>query len=221
MNGWSYGSVKEHRYFTGSARRYVLGGSHPHGNRSDYEQQFDVGCDVQQTFDASPFYFALGNKNLRRNGFSNPPGDKSMREVRETLGPDVKYVFVIKDPVDWLASMQNSGAGQWFGNAEAENLSCWADSLDGWLSEFPRQNFLFLQAPDVFYDIPGTVNTIAGFAGMPIPTDVPAHVEAGRRRNSNKPGLEQRIQFHASYDHCKKRLEAQTGLSFDWEGSKQ
>lgn len=179
-----------------------------------------MGCDVKPTFDASPFYWALGNKNLRPDAFSKPPGEEAMREVNDTLGPDVKIVFTIKDPTDWLASMQRSGIGKFFGNPEAENLTCYADSLDGWLSAFPRQQFLFLQSPDVFYDVPGTVKRVAEFAGIPMLTDVPTFVEAGRRRHAKtRPSLHDRIQFHAKHADCKKRLEAQTGLTLDWEGS--
>eukprot|EP00746_Dinoflagellata_sp_MGD_P164939 gnl/MRDRNA2_/MRDRNA2_93922_c0_seq1.p1 gnl/MRDRNA2_/MRDRNA2_93922_c0~~gnl/MRDRNA2_/MRDRNA2_93922_c0_seq1.p1 ORF type:complete len:388 (+),score=64.61 gnl/MRDRNA2_/MRDRNA2_93922_c0_seq1:103-1266(+) len=241
LPGWSYGKVKEHRFFGPTAHEYLNGACHDLDrarNDAEYKKEFKVGCDVNLTFDASPFYWVLGNDQLKdkicdsgratkelfmsepegreRKLFLDPPGQKSLSNIRYILGENVKIVFAIKDPVDWLSSMG------FVEDPEAENLICMADALEGWLSVFPRQNFLFLDSAQMFEDLPGTIYSIVDFAGMPRPKmrlPTASEMSSGRRRNTQTVSDQYRRTFHASFHSCKMRLENLTGLSFNWKGS--
>jgi hypothetical protein len=230
LPGWSYGQAKEHDFFASTTKTYLGGLCHfrRERNLAEYKKKFKVGCDVNLTFDGSPYYWALGNDQLKdkkcsefgilpeKKMFLDPPGQKSLSHIRYILGGDVKIVFAIKDPVDWLSSMG------YVGDPEAENLICMADALEGWLSVFPRQNFLFLDSAQMFEDLPGTIYRIVDFAGMPKPKKrlpTASEFKAGRRRTMHTVSDQYRRTFHASFHSCKMRLENLTGLSFNWKGS--
>lgn len=87
------GKTKEHRFlFRATARQVVLRAQNnntPTPTRTEakcqpesYKRQFEVPCNIQYTFDASPQY---------------------------TFGPAVKTIYTIRDPVVWLSSMRHSG----------------------------------------------------------------------------------------------------------------
>lgn len=220
LPGWSWGKMKEHRFFSGPARSYVsINNRMRHKSFEAYKSEFKVGCSVKQTFDASPFYWALGNNEIAHKAvFRTEPGDHAVNEVKKTLGKDTKFIFTIKDPVGWLNSMDAGSPGKFVGNPEAERLMCMADSIEGWLKVFPRKNFLFLDSSKMFKDLPGTINQIVSFAGQPLPAEgqVPTEVSSGRRRNNRKLPDEYIHKFHTQYHSCKQRLEKLTGLKFSW-----
>jgi hypothetical protein len=185
------------------------------------------------TFDASPFYFALGNVPngpTLRGPFLRLPGRAAVANVRDLLGDDLRILFVVRDPVDWLNSMGVSlshyGTHEMpksrFRRTSAERISCFADSLETWLTIFPREQFLFLDFATLFTDLNATLALIHRFMGLPVvkvSESMMTHVNSGRRRAATIVPFRTRHAFHDEPANraCKERLEQMIGMTFDWD----
>lgn len=217
--GWSFGKVKEHRFFNQDEMHhsYLLYGAPYHQKSfSEYENEFEVSCDVHQTFDASIFYWFLGhNESTPSNGFKY-----NAESVKQLLGENVKMVFTIRDPVAYIRSNKFYGGNRGMVK-KAESLFCdgMVNALQGWLKVFPRKNFLFLDFQENMKDLPKTISRIVDFAGMP-PVDastIHTNFAQGRRRSNHKkddPHYDE--SYHKEHHSCKLKLQSLTGLTFSW-----
>ena len=188
-----------------------------------YKQQFQVGCQVTLTFDASPLYFGMGNqKGLKQ---VSPPfwtgwartGPQAVRDVRSALGNDLKIVFVVRDPVDWLNSMRYTRDGRktregW----DLEPISCFADSLQTWIDVFGKEQFFFLESSSFLKNQKETMDRVFAWLNAPPYEITPS--SSGRRRSKHKASMKDRKAYHMNSEHraCRERLEKLTGLSFTW-----
>jgi hypothetical protein len=234
----SFGCRKEHQFFGGSARTMMFGPPNRNlSNRSlpSYLDEFRVPCDKTMTFDASPFYFALGNSHLGaflRGPFLRLPGRASVVNVRNLLGHDLRMLFVVRDPVDWLnsqgVSLSHYGTDALsktsYRRTPAERMSCFADSLETWLKFFPRDQLLVLDFATVFEDLNATLAAIYGFMGLlshPASTSTSKELNAGRRRTASVVTSKIRHVFHNDPTNiaCKQKLEYLVGMTFKWDAS--
>merc|ERR1712150_189933 len=149
----SFGDWKEHRFFTSTAGSFFRPGKFkPLVKKTvqKYLKEFNVPCDVEITFDATPNYWAMGNPNLPKGDtFRRKPGRHAVEEVQELLGSDVKIIWIAKDPVKWLSSNKVFDHPTWKPHA-FKIVQCMAETLETWLSVFPKEQFLFLNSDYIF-----------------------------------------------------------------------
>mmetsp|Transcript_136791 Transcript_136791/g.332497 ORF Transcript_136791/g.332497 Transcript_136791/m.332497 type:complete len:162 (-) Transcript_136791:25-510(-) len=157
--------------------------------------------------------------------FHRQPGLASVQFLRAVLGPDVKMIMTIRDPVDWLDSFTHVlslAIGSGFEEAVFQ-LSCMADSLEAWLQIFPAEQFLFICAEDFFHNETATMQRVFDFIGVPPPLQAQPHVHLNPHGHRKPIPMDVRTQYHASQwaKDCRGRLERLTGVSCNWEGSSQ
>lgn len=240
MNGhpsMSYGSWKEHRFWAGPGSRF----DYEREERSvdKYLTEFEVPCEKTVTFDASPFTIFLGQEDAANNcsGCSMsktragdmctttnqyrfprlPPGRAAIEDVKKIVPAHAKFLVMFRDPMD--VAMGHFPTGE----VEQPCHSCDADSLETWLSVFPKENFLFIDSSVYYEEQQKTMDDVFKFVGVePYNLSEEMLEPQGRRRAPAKgDDLATRVEFHSNPKHkdCKRRLEVLTGLKFDWKGS--
>eukprot|EP00928_Gymnodinium_smaydae_P053559 TRINITY_DN37522_c0_g1_i1.p1 TRINITY_DN37522_c0_g1~~TRINITY_DN37522_c0_g1_i1.p1 ORF type:complete len:337 (-),score=46.88 TRINITY_DN37522_c0_g1_i1:57-1019(-) len=234
----SFGRRKEHRFFVKKGvTSYVRGGID--GRRfnvdqnhldtvQEYVDSFRVPCNTKVTFDGSPQTVFLGGRHLKEYGegarMLHHPGIENVRYVRDVLGPDLKMVMTIRDPVDWIMSVMERKFTSLSANERALEVSCFADSLEPWLQVFPKNNFLFVCAEDLFQKQAAVAQRMFDFIGLQAPNRTEsgelAEVSSGRRRNTNAVSQRERAKFHASKraKQCREKLVRLTGVQCSWKG---
>jgi len=214
----TYGWMKEHQLFHKREKEYE-------DALQRYQLQFTVPCSVEVTFDASPCYWALGNtKGITKvSGWPELPfsGPRAVQRVRDTLGSDLRIIFTVRDPVDWLLSMREHGMPNEGVGDDFVSLSCFADSLQTWIDVFGRDRFKFIDIDDVLTHRDQVVDEILEWMGLSPPRNEPRTVVGGRRRTTTTVSMEERMQFHSVPEHveCRKRLETIMGSRLSWPGS--
>lgn len=209
----SYGRMKEHCFF---ATRWAR--LRNYKSVQEFQQTFmDDRPSVRHFFDGSPFTMFLGNPNSTGAGsFFRPPGLGAIEAVRDMLGPNLRIVVLIRDPVDHLLSVYGRNA------LFSDKLSwrtCYADSLENWIKVFGRDSLLVLKSESFFTDPEETLKSIYEFLDVATIDYKPdLFVVSGRRRTNKKVGGGDRRAFHASAANraCKQRLEQLTSMKFDW-----
>jgi len=214
----SYGYTKEHRFFaTRGSPAQTVDTSVP-----DYLSGFNVPCDVTYTFDANPNTLYLGQPRADHHGikFLATPGLDAVKLTRTLLGDVVRFILLIRDPVDLLNSRYGLASIQdesyhWF--------TCFAESLANWFAVFARQSFLILRSEDYFVDEPKSLAIALDFLGLPSREYTASELEpSGRRRTSvSRISSETRRAFHMQMANqkCKQDLEEMTQMRFAWPES--
>lgn len=236
---YSSGTAMAHKFFSPTAHE-ILNEAPREDSRNveDYLREFSVPCNISGTFDASPQTLFIGNPNLHSYYFRTAPGVLAVSQVFETLGYDMRFVVVLRDPVDMVVSLHNDHNDTLpevnksvYGSNNTKKLMCYADALESWLHVFPTSQFLFLDG-DVIFDNTASfhsgVRRMLSFAGASFRgtdddyyneldvTDIKMPV-AGQYHS-----LPMHDNFRAEYYSdpysmdCKARLERLTGLSFAW-----
>eukprot|EP00931_Biecheleriopsis_adriatica_P080032 TRINITY_DN5338_c0_g1_i1.p1 TRINITY_DN5338_c0_g1~~TRINITY_DN5338_c0_g1_i1.p1 ORF type:complete len:372 (+),score=35.02 TRINITY_DN5338_c0_g1_i1:79-1194(+) len=231
----SFGEMKEHRFFMkGTVGGYLDPNKtirRPHWSDNEivsvqeYVDQFRVPCNIEKTFDASPQTVFIGNPQMSIiSQFRRKPGLEAVEDVRDMLGSDVKMIMTIRDPVDWIFSMNESVSastnlyvdGRF--DPSALQLMCLADSLEAWLQIFPADQFLFICFEDMVLNEIAVMQRVFDFIDMPPVRKSKSRIVAGRRRNTATIPTEARIRYHWSQkgQDCRNRLEHLTGLKCRW-----
>jgi len=94
----------------------------------------------------------------------------------------------------------------------------YAEHLERWLEHFPRRQFLFLRAEDMFADAYATLERIAEFLGVPPhrPEQLSHLLDGGKYA----PMLEEtRERLTAYFRPHNERLQELTEIDFGWDGS--
>lgn len=186
---------------------------------SDYLMEFPVSSDVQLTFDASPFYWALGCPYLNKTqSLRFVPGANAVERVRDILGRDVKVLFLIKDPLLWLTSVWWDGDHIDLEKAK-DIIFCMPKALQNWVDVFGRKQILFLDSEKMFTNLSATADDVFDFIGLPQRTSViPEEYMAGRRRASTVLPASASLSLTKDprYKECKNELEELSGLTLDW-----
>eukprot|EP00441_Pelagodinium_beii_P047637 CAMPEP_0197623168 /NCGR_PEP_ID=MMETSP1338-20131121/3226_1 /TAXON_ID=43686 ORGANISM="Pelagodinium beii, Strain RCC1491" /NCGR_SAMPLE_ID=MMETSP1338 /ASSEMBLY_ACC=CAM_ASM_000754 /LENGTH=309 /DNA_ID=CAMNT_0043193049 /DNA_START=71 /DNA_END=1000 /DNA_ORIENTATION=+ len=225
----SMGKCKEHHYWT-LINSSLHWNSSNHGLSTDYPFQFEVDCEINHTFDATPGMFWLGNPSanlITRPDFPRP-GKAAIQKIKDVLGADLRIVMVIRDPVDVLKHDEMGTGNKWipsgtnYPSEQTWSFMCYASSLENWLAFYPRSNFLFVKFEEFESNQQGTLDELLNFMGVaPREYSEEELTAQGRRRSSVVISKSNRSYFHSMprSKSCKERLENLTGLKFDWEGS--
>jgi len=220
----SYGKMKEHNYLdllSGSAGQF----------REKYQNQFPVDENVTYTFDATPHTMFLG---LEEDQWyvDEPIGRKygtgigGVKAIKDVLGGDVKFITMLRDPLDWQTSMSTQSLEKklgTFADGKTGSLlaerSCYVDALDTWMDVFPKSNFLFLESTEFFANPQGTLNQVFDFIGVDRKTYEKDELEPqGRRRLGRSASAGDRRTYWADdrQKECLQRLEKLSGKNFKW-----
>lgn len=131
-----------------------------------YRQVFKPCPNSRVGIDITPEYSSL------------PP--EGVEFVRDVLGPDLKMIYIIRDPVDRALSQMRMYMGRRKRVPEAPED--WAEFLDHpdlqdrgnylshiprWESVFPQENFLFLPYGMIATDPIGFLRRVESFCGLP------------------------------------------------------
>merc|ERR1719162_2862107 len=102
--------------------------------------------DTTQTCTSDPYELTCSaNYHWRQ------PGKKAVIDVRTMLGPDLKLIFMFRDPVDFVVSKYaKHGEDKMEQQLDEGRGLCFADSVEGWMSVFRKENFLFIDSLDFF-----------------------------------------------------------------------
>mmetsp|Transcript_115396 Transcript_115396/g.304867 ORF Transcript_115396/g.304867 Transcript_115396/m.304867 type:complete len:322 (-) Transcript_115396:188-1153(-) len=215
----SYGQTKEHRCLTSFWPKTCS--SKEAAGIGQYRKQFQVGCDIEHSFDATPETAYIGSPHWPKQYLGllqGSGGITAVESLRDLLGSSLKFVMLIRDPVDWLKSRFSQKAvlnkNKWW-------FTCHADTLKSWFQVFPRENFLFIRSEDYFADRMAVLNRTFKFIGAD--PELYVHKDqlpnpSGRRRTRVKLSDETRRTFHRHEDNlrCKNDLEQLIGMKFHW-----
>lgn len=219
----SYGKTKEHRYFAAIDERKSLPLV---GASGSYNKSFTVPCHVKHTFDATPIMMYLGNPEARPHLLSKYPASHAVESIKQELGPNVKIIVMLRDPVDNLISLYGPNYFLTHSNSNSSKhwRTCYADSLAKWVKVFGRSQVLFLKSEDYFADSQAVLDTIFHFVDVPRKPYSNAELKPhGRRRSGKRNEIHHSVrrEFHSSPTNreCKQRLEEMTGMTFAWKES--
>lgn len=222
----SYGSKKEHRFFTDKAG-FCYGVENLPWNRewlkqnrsvANYLDEFEVPSTVQMTFDASPFTWALGCPHWDKSRtFQQKLGTQAVEAVRHILGSDVKIIFVLKDPLLWLSSMMGTCVTDLKDEYALDTIFCMPQALQNWVEVFGKKQVLFLDSANIFTNLSATADKINEFIGLPRRTYmVDRELSAGRRRSAYMLPTSYAKALHPRCKECQRQMEMISGLSLDW-----
>jgi len=221
----SFGDTKEHQYFTHDYKKIRSDKKY-----NDYLEEFWVHCNTTVAYDATMDYINV------------PEDPEALKYMARRLGNNVKFMYMIRDPLDliWHDYCHESGDAlvlappdralegqeiQPFDINQPVNLSDRRSVLNTqyisqYLTAFPnKKNWLFIDS-DEYFDSPREVlKQVFEFSGVPdmeINLSVPE--ATGRRRCTMKPTLRERKAFWSLKDNKdeKKLIEKLTGLKFRW-----
>jgi hypothetical protein len=213
----SYGQTKEHRCLTSFWPKTCSSKS----GIGQYKKQFEVGCDIEHTFEATPETAYIGSPHWPRRHLGllqGSGGITAVESLRDLLGPNLKFVMMIRDPVDWLKSRFTQQA---ILNKKKWWFTCHADTFKSWFQVFPKENFLFIRSEDYFANRMRVLNQTFNFIGA----DPELYVgeerlpqPSGRRRTHIKISDKMRQAFHRHEGNtrCKNELEQMIGMKFNW-----
>jgi hypothetical protein len=197
------------------------------GDVATYKKQFEVDCGVDYTFDATPSTIFMGqpgwSSEFHFGLVRGPPGEYPVEQLRTLLGKDMKFIMLIRDPVDFINSW--FGPAYWYDSNQSvmKKRSCIAEGLISFFKFFPREHFLLMKSEDYFIDRKRVLNRTCNFLGVDfaLMTKLPPR-SYGRRRSTTRQNISfgQRKAFHADpYNRkCREGLEKMTGMKFDWPG---
>jgi len=218
----SQGSRQHHDFLT------VSDATHD-GNRrtlAQYFSEFEVGCDVKRTFDASAGQVMLGDgpvssrcsdciwfefDRTHHNSIAEPTGVENVRKVRDMLGNGTKFLVMIRHPLKVALALKEWKPVE-YGWAYCEE---YVGGLQAWMSVFPRRNFMFLRYADFLRSPEQHLQKIFLFLGVSEgaiasitpPTSAEAQI-------SVSPELVEA--FDMQNQGCRHRLEDLTLLDMDW-----
>lgn len=229
----SYGRKKEHDFWKAGRGKDTK-------TFSDYLSEFRVPCRTKVVMDFPVRVYEQSMPEFDKvlghwyGGVekATPLGEPYLRRFRELMGPNLKLVFMFRNPVDYLASFQINGT-RMLERMEAGEKDIpdrnkmlkvrYATALEPWLRLYPRENFLFLKSEDFFADPQSTLDKIFNFTHV-APSRYSAEAlrrHSGRRRAVGKELLTDKDRY-AFYQHEEPRRELQklqelTGLDLaDW-----
>jgi len=223
----SYGKMKEHNYLdllSGSSGQF----------REKYQNQFPVDENVTYTFDATPHTMFLGLEGDKWYvkapiGRTYGTGIEGVKAIKDVLGGDVKFITMLRDPLDWQTSMSTQPLDQKLGTFDGEKphasllaeRSCYVDALETWMDVFPKGNFLFLESTEFFSDPQDTLNQVFDFIGVHRIQYEKDELEPQGRRRSGRHATTtagERSTYWADdrQKECLQRLEKLSGRNFKW-----
>ncbi len=93
--------------------------------------------------------------------------------------------------------------------------SRYAEQVERWLDLFPREQFLFVKAEEMFGDPRATLETVDEFLGLPlhVPDELPRMLDGGEYADLS---AETRAQLGAYFRPHNERLRELTGIDFGW-----
>jgi Sulfotransferase domain len=93
--------------------------------------------------------------------------------------------------------------------------SRYAEHLERWLEVFPREQFLFLKAEDMFADPYGTLDLVTSFLELPSfrPPDLPRLKDGGKYQPLSTETRARLAEYFRPYNE---RLRELTGIDFGW-----
>merc|ERR1712232_963139 len=133
------------------------------------------------------------------------------KTLKTILGPGTKLIIMLRDPVDFLASLPP----WWTERVKDVGGDCYADGVERWLNEFPRSNVLVLKMEQYVERPQEVLDAVFEFLGVPSFTVEGTAPQSGRRRHSKDSiDIKQRAKYHSDPRNveCKERLEQLTGL---------
>lgn len=202
----SYGRMKEHIDGTD-----LFSG---HEDLASYLANFEVDCGVQVVMDFSPGEYLDGHPDRR----SLTKDTVRPELVKEFLGADVKFLIMLRNPVDFLNSLPT----HWYNKVMKSNGHCYVNSVRRWMKVFPRDQFMIIKMEDYIANQQLTLHEIFQFVGVS-DMAVSGDQESGRRRGKRASKVriteEQRAAWFAdAYNsQCIRELEELTGQSFGWD----
>lgn len=214
----SYGKAKEHRYWT------KFGNSTFSSNLEEYQNTFPVACTVSKGFDATPNMFGLALEHPAHACHVWPGeeglGAKAMKTLKQALGNDTQLLVMLRDPVKVMMSRQPGKAWELNAKDAVEFCECFQQGIAAWMTHFPREQFHFMHADELFNKPGRTLNAVFDFLGVSR-QDYSGQtiVSAGRRRSAARyPKTEKaKKQYSADIQACKTGLETLTGLHLAWQ----
>jgi len=194
----------------------------------------DAGA--KYTFDASPGTMFIGCPDDERMlefpiGKKYGTGAKAVRKVKDFLGPDTKYIVMLRDPLDWQVSdaygqikklehlMGTTKKGPGLDNKR----SCYADCLESWVNVVGKNKMLFLASEQYFKDPQAVLTQIFKF--LHVAPRQYTHEELGltygRRRAAAKESYfktsDRKVYWQDPHvKECKARLAKLTGRGWHW-----
>jgi hypothetical protein len=94
--------------------------------------------------------------------------------------------------------------------------SRYAEHLELWLDLFPREQFLFIKAEEMFADPHGTLEIVDDFLGLPsqFPAELPRILDGGEYESLS---ADTRAHLGAYFKPHNDRLRELTGIDFGWD----
>lgn len=209
----SYGKMKEHNMI------WDIGGVARPQRFEAYKSTFPADpAEVKYTFDASPSLFFIGNQD--DHAFDNTAtgnGLEGVKEMHGVLGDDVKFIVMLRNPIDWIFSQMGSPPqmATMLDNTSAYGeRTCFVDTLQNWLDVWPKNRFLFLSSEEYFANNQGTLDKVFNFLHLKNRRYEAEELQAqGRRRAKFSASGHQRNDFWRDerMKDCKLRLSQLTG----------
>jgi hypothetical protein len=213
----SYGLTKEHHW-----GELLFGGN---GYLNEYAAQFKVPCNTTVAMDFSPGEYLDGHRGSnwmqwRRKQLlpwvekaHNISAIAEPTIMRNVLGPNTKLIVMLRDPVDFLASLPD----WWEERVKNVDGDCYAIGVARWLQEFPGANVLFIKMEQYVEKPQVVLSQVFEFLGVS-PFTAGTAPQSGRRRHAANITDYVRKKYHSDPRNidCRKRLEQLTGLEFHW-----
>lgn len=216
----SYGKMKEHNML------WDIAGPTAQKSRQKYMQTFGgIGSSVKYTFDASPFVFFVGcDDDQVASRYKAGTGTHGINSLRKVLGSDVKFILMLRNPIDWLYSEQGRSKLSSMDRFLSENSvygkrSCYGDILHNWYQVYSPSHFLHLTSEEYFNNLQGTLDKVFNFVGVSPRKYSEKELEPmGRRRNSRHPSAADRHRFFSSsrQKRCIAKLKQLTHSGYNW-----
>lgn len=198
--------------------------------RRNHNKRDDIAASkVKIMFDGSAENLFIGNAgdfemSEQPLGKFHGTGEAGAKAVRHLLGRVTKFIFMVRDPLDWQYSMEqdlkDSDEYLTLQNASlVGNRSCYVESLQSWVSAFAFKNFIFIDSYEYFTDPQGTLDKIFEFLRVsPYKYKNKDLTASGRRRSGRRPTDSARMKFWSDEINtdCVVRLERLTRRSYDW-----
>merc|ERR1719215_1355981 len=149
-------------------------------------------------------------------------GLQIFKSTLESLPVGYRFIWIIRNPVDFLHSKRPGGTSLSMSGA---GNACYADYLERFVEVFGREKFLFLRSEDLFEHTQAVMDRVHEWVGAspykyPVSVseaNVNQHVDRAKVLEAQVSLQEQKRFLEAPETvACRARSENVTGLLFDW-----